>query len=449
MYKLWNRVLNLRGYAVAETAAMILGILILDFAFGDGTRFRDVAPHPLWIPVLLVASQYGSGEAVVAAALCTVALWLGNLPPQSLETDRFYYIAGILTTPLLWLGTAIIIGELAGRKRDELAKVEKELARSRTTEHSIAEACNRLLSQRDGLQRRLAGNLHTSLSAVEALIGLEEMDTQHILHTTEEILAEAIIRPQKFSIFLLEDDKLRCHTSHGWTDSDPFEKEISDTSSLFRHIVGQRATLCCVNAKQEELLGKQGLLASPLIDRSSESVLGMIKIEALPFTDLNVTTVRTLEGLCDWISRAYGNARNLERAEANSLVASKNNLFSSRYYEQQLHLMTSLGRRANFSVSELLVDLDDSEKTLPTKERARLANQLHDAVLASLRRTDQAFDSLADSTRFTILLPNTPLENVSIVEKQIADKLGFDSNKYRFSQQLVCETTADDSGGHL
>ena len=48
--------------------------LLADHLLFGGDRFAAVSPHPFWIVVLLIAAQYGTSEALAAAALASAAL---------------------------------------------------------------------------------------------------------------------------------------------------------------------------------------------------------------------------------------------------------------------------------------------------------------------------------------------------------------------------------------
>ena len=125
-------ILGLRRVALIELGILVTLIVALDFLAGDGTRFRAVVPHPFWLPVLLLVVQYGTNEGLLAAIFCTAALYVGNLPPQTIETDIYAYLFGVTLQPTLWVVSAVIFGELRMRQirrenalRERLGEAEK------------------------------------------------------------------------------------------------------------------------------------------------------------------------------------------------------------------------------------------------------------------------------------------------------------------------------------
>ena len=79
--------LGLRRSAVIEVGLYVTIALALDSFFFAGERFSAIDPHPFWPLVLLIATQYGTSEAMFAASVASVALLAGNIPPQSISQD--------------------------------------------------------------------------------------------------------------------------------------------------------------------------------------------------------------------------------------------------------------------------------------------------------------------------------------------------------------------------
>src|SRR5579863_4119153 len=105
--------------AIVEIAVFLSAVVLLDFMFGDGTRFINTTLHPFWIIVLLVTVQYGPIEALIAALLSSAVLLVGNLPEQSLNETMYQYILRVTFNPTLWIMTALILGSLRARQRAE------------------------------------------------------------------------------------------------------------------------------------------------------------------------------------------------------------------------------------------------------------------------------------------------------------------------------------------
>jgi len=55
--------------AIAETMVVLAAALVVDQVWFDGTRFRDVAPHPFWLIVLVMAAHYGTAAGAFATVI--------------------------------------------------------------------------------------------------------------------------------------------------------------------------------------------------------------------------------------------------------------------------------------------------------------------------------------------------------------------------------------------
>jgi polysaccharide biosynthesis protein PelD len=137
-------VVGIPAAALVEIALLLGAALLCDAIFLDGTRFRSLPQHPFWIPVLLVAVQYGTNAGLAAATAATLALLAGNLPPQAVFQDRFAWFSEIVHLPLLWFVAAVVLGELRMRQIREREGLRERLGEASHRENVLAEAYKRL-----------------------------------------------------------------------------------------------------------------------------------------------------------------------------------------------------------------------------------------------------------------------------------------------------------------
>src|SRR5579883_1800733 len=168
-------VLGIRCSALLEIALLLVATLLVDRIFFDGTRFRSLAIHPFWIPILLVSAQYGTNAGLAAALSSSVALLAGNLPPQGIFQDRFAWLFAISRTPLLWFTASVVLGELRSRHLRESEKMRVDLAEAARRENVLIEAYKRLETAKEALETRVAGQLRTALALYEAAKGIEKL----------------------------------------------------------------------------------------------------------------------------------------------------------------------------------------------------------------------------------------------------------------------------------
>jgi hypothetical protein len=308
-YPKWMR---LRRNAVIEVAIYLAGALLLDQVFFDGTRFRGVSPHPFWPIVLLVAVHYGTSEALLAALASAAVLFIGNVPPQSITQDTYDYLSNLVAEPVMWFVAAVVLGELRVRHIVERDKLRADLAAAVKREEDMSAAYRRLSSLKDSLEARVAGQMRTAIHMYQAARNLERLDPSEVLLGISEIV-NAVMNPERFSLYLLRDDVLEISIGEGWTSASTLSRTFRSDSRLFQEVIGRQRFMCAANRDDELILGHEGVLAGPLIDRETGDVMGMLKIEKMGFFDLHFSNVQTFHVLCDWIADAYLNARRFQK----------------------------------------------------------------------------------------------------------------------------------------
>lgn len=419
-----------RWRSVFIEIALVLGtVLVCDAWLGDGTRFWAVEPHPFWVAVLLMAAQYGTSEALVAAAAASVVLLWGNVPAQRLDQDVHAYRLALLWRPLLWTLAALVLGEVRMRHQriflaaqDRLKDLERRLG-------LLADANDELTEVKRRLETRLAGQLRTALGLYRAARNLEQLDPDRVLHSATD-LVRAAVNPRAFSLFLLEGGVLTLSVAEGWGADGARRERFGSESLLFRAVVGERQVVSIAQADGERALAGEGLLAGPLLHPETDEVVGMIKVEDMSFLDLNFSTLQTFRAVCEWVAVAFVNAR---RHRTEAVLDEGTALYSSSFLERETAYLSHVARRFNFDLSVLIMRVDTA--ALGAEVQSRVAAALGEAAKSVLRRTDLAFDYRRSNGEFAVLLPGAPPDSVWVV----ADKLARDLSA-RLGTPVACTT---------
>jgi hypothetical protein len=301
----------LRSSAIVEMAIFFAGAIAIDSIFLDGHRFATVSPHPFWIIVLLMAAQYGTNEGLLAVALSTAIFLPHNIPEQQLDEEYYIWILQVTKLPLLWAIAASVIGEITERRRRDRARLESELDITQTREHEITQAYDRLSKVRESLERLIAGQLKTVQSVYTAAREIEKLEPSEVLVGIDG-LVNAVIAPEKYSVFLLNQNRVEAAFNRGWTATDTYRREFDETDLIYQSVVIERKLLCITDERDEYLLEGQGLLAGLLISADTDEIIGMLKVEAVPFRDFTPATVQNFQLVCNWIGTAFANARRFE-----------------------------------------------------------------------------------------------------------------------------------------
>jgi len=412
---------GLRKSAIAETLLYLGGALLLDQLVFKGDRFWTVSPHPFWPIVLLVSAQYGTSEGLFSALAATIALLAGKLPEQTLSQDLYDYIFYVSKNPLMWSTAAVVWGELRARHANEARGVREELEAAKNQALTVTAAYKQLAETNEKLELRVAGQLKTAIRMYEAARGIDKLEPGQVMSGVSR-LVRVVMNPEKFSLFVLKNDRLELATNESWSADDPYASEFSARSMLYQEVIGRQRWLCCANREEEIVLGTEGMLAGPLVNSETGEILGMLKIESLGFLELNLSSVQTFKVLCEWIAIAYGNALRFKDALSEKIFDENTALFSHGFFERQTTFLANLAKRVGFDVSLVILRIDNAED-LTDGELRLLKGLVGRVVQRSLRRIDLAFDYRQQTAEHYIVLPDTSLENSQIVCDKLIEQL--------------------------
>ncbi|PWU05656.1 MAG: hypothetical protein C5B51_13995 [Terriglobia bacterium] len=395
--------------------------LAIDQFLLDGNRFRSLPEHPFWILVLLIAVQYGTNAALLAALASTIALLAGHVPPQGVFQDRFAWLFEVCRLPLLWFVAAVILGELRMRHIRERARLRTELTETADRERVLAEACKKLSAVKDTLETRVAAQLRTAVGVYDAARAIEKLEPSEVLLGVANLI-RSVMNPEKFSLYLLRNGVLELSHAEGWTVEDSFPERYTPSATIFQEAIGRQRMLSVANPEDEIALSGQGMIVAPLIAPDTGRVIGILKIERLGFLDLNFSNVQTLKVLCQWVGAAYENAQHYQAAREQSVVNTQTELFAYGFLSRLLALLTLLAERAGFDLTMVVVRLENAGD-LSGEQLASVPQAFGRAVSRVLRKSDLAFDYQRTGTEFAVVLPATPMEGARAVVEKLKSSL--------------------------
>ncbi len=414
----YPRVFGIRVSALVEIGLGLLALMLIDGLLLDGTRFWNVNPHPFWIVVLIIAAQYGTAEGLLAAVAASAFYLVGNLPEATEGIGRFTYIYTLSINPILWVVAGWLIGELRQRHIHEREVLVRKLEESQQREDLISESYSFVKTRKESLEIQVSGQLSSSIEAYRAAKSVETLDPKAVMQGVER-LVKSVLGPQKFSLYLFNDNKLNAVMLHGWGSGDKFAQEIDSFSPIYQAVIGQRELLVIANEQHEASLDGQGIMAGPILDADGGRVVGMLKVEQMDFTSLSLNTVETFRALTEWIGTALVNARNYQSVKTEAIFNPDHNVLSYSYFKRQSDYMRVLAKRVGFDLTMLVIKLNDA-KSLSDTDRITIARQIGESVKSTLRSIDLAFDYQTDGEEYSILLPATAQAGAAIVRDKIA-----------------------------
>ncbi len=415
-----------RTFGVSTSALLELFVffglaLLIDLIGFDGHRFQGVEPHPFWIPVILLAVQYGTTEGLLAALVATAALLIGAMPEQTFGQDIYDYLRHVTAEPLMWCVAAIVVGELASRRRRRLVQTERALVDARQEADGLADAYAKARQTKDKLEARLASDLRTTLALYDGARAIERSSTGDVLRGAVE-LVRGVLGPEKFSIFLLNGDVLEAAVQEGWETGDGFRRVLRAEDPIYRAIVGEDRRLCAAYRDHAEILRGQGVLAAPLAGGPDGRPVGMLKVEALSFADLTTTAVENFRLAADWIGAALERARRAETLESHQVMTDDGAALSAALYRHEAALIARLGERFGFACAKLVIEAENAH-TVDADVQRSFARALTAATEEALRDTDLAFDLGRHGRRYAILLPGADAMQARPVAERLEQAL--------------------------
>jgi hypothetical protein len=374
-----RKILGVRVSAIVEVLAILVLALVVDVIWGRGLRFLGTSPHPFWIVVLLAASYYGLREALFAAVLSSVVMLVGNVPPQVQGEGAYTWLLRVMREPLLWLVSAIVLGEIRDALRRHAQGLREEIAIAQDRTDGLVKACDRLMRQKEGLEARIADQTLTVHAMYKASRAIERDGVGDVLFGVGDLVRTSL-SPRKFSLYLLNGQKLEAAVSEGWTQHDRYARVIEADSPLFEAIVSSRRHLVVVDADDESLLRDEGILAGPIVNTEHHAVVGMLKIEAMDFMDLTPSSVQNFKTLCEWIGAAISNAQRLERTRRPGLGGAAGRVAPASMLAPLTSLLQDMVLRARIDVALIHLELIADNPSRDPQVHAALAAAVDQAV---------------------------------------------------------------------
>jgi polysaccharide biosynthesis protein PelD len=409
--------LGMRLSAWLELGVFMISALIIDQVGLDGTRFMDVSPHPFWIIILLLAVQYGVVAGMMAAGVSIAVYLVANpaIPISAFLSEDTYQL------PLLWLVAALVLGEIRQRHIRESMRLNSRLADALSRESVTAQAYQEVRSRKQNLEERMASDMRSALTVYQAAKSMETMSPPQLMRAIETVVRE-LTTAKSFSLFMLDGQGLNAVIVSGWDEvNSKLARRIDSSSLLYEMIVGRRELITIANETHAAALAGEGVMAAPVIARTGE-VLGMLKIESLPFHYMGVQAVETLRSVADWTAQALLNLRQFEEALADAMTDPRSQMMTRTYFDRHTQYLKSLGQRASFPVSMLTLSLDTTE-TLTEELQIKLACAVRIAVKECLRAVDLAFDYQQSGSDYSIVLPVTNVQGAGVVKQKLSNSL--------------------------
>ena len=161
---------------VPETIALLVVISLVRAAVLSGPTAPSGMPHPYWIPVLLMSSQYGVMGGLFATLAAIASYFISGLPVQSATQDFYAYAGVVAAQPCAWFGTALILGGLRTLHIHHQAELQGGSIRPSGRRTDLADGLERAVGEIERLEHRIASDTSTLRASLHSLAKLELSD---------------------------------------------------------------------------------------------------------------------------------------------------------------------------------------------------------------------------------------------------------------------------------
>ena len=179
-----------------ELSVMIVAVTFIAFVAGPSSSV-NWSPNPLWLPVIIISTQYGLLPGITSAVACTIAASLVRLADPLSQFDYLDAIDQYIREPALWFAAAGILGAFGTRQRARTAALENELKEARVRSERISMAFSDLKASSDEMQRaRLCGSaisLQDGLKRLNQTRGSDETAAASLTAVGAELLGGAVV----------------------------------------------------------------------------------------------------------------------------------------------------------------------------------------------------------------------------------------------------------------
>ena len=267
--------------AVVELAAIVALILAVDWAW-PALDINNLQPSPYWLPVLLLSLQYGtaSGSLAVIVAIGAYFAFI-TLPEQGVGENEFAYRLRILAQPILWIATAVMLGQFRMVQISAKRELVRRVAELESQGRTLADYANRLRGRCDDLERHIASHEIAADARLLATLGELRSAPAIIPAAIEQCLAAAFPGAAA-SVFVRQGPGLQKLASSRWPADARWLAGLPAGHPLTLAVVGSKRRLNVLHDGDESVLSGQGLAAVAVVEPRTGRVLGLLKIEDAP-----------------------------------------------------------------------------------------------------------------------------------------------------------------------
>jgi hypothetical protein len=367
----------------------------------------DFHPHPLWLPVLLIAVRYGQPLGTIAGLLCA-GLHLLGLSVRGLAVEEAFHLDPLaLLVPALYVVVGTVIAEWTGSRpyreqyfRQRIQELHERLKASEARRGEMEMAYRQV-------EGRVAGQANTFISLYESAARLDSLQSEEIYAGLLAILRQ-YLGVEEAGVWVVDArGELKRVAPEGRAGGalPPIGRAVLRTAS----VVTVRDMASRTGAP-----APGGLMAGPL-RAGDQKVEAIVVVESMSFVGFTRTAEKLFQLLLDWTSRSLATARRLEEAQRRDVQEARLDLRSETYLRSRAEEEIALAVRRGSDLALLACRMPPA---LAEETRERLQIVLA-RIFRRLTRVSDVVAYFEDASAFVLLLPDVDAERVKVVRTKL------------------------------
>ncbi|MBS0243574.1 MAG: hypothetical protein JSS20_15465 [Proteobacteria bacterium] len=308
--------------AAIEVLVLVVLPGLLDYAYPWFPNLNETQPHFFWLPVLLLTLQYGTPSGLLAAAAAIVLSNVLGWPEQEIGENHFAYLLRIWLQPMLWIGTAVVLGQLRLRQIEARDALSRDVATLSMQRHAIAEHARNLRARCDRLERAITTAASPRAVSILAALGEAASPDPHLAKTGfERALALAFGEASAAHYELASDGSLELVSRIPGSGETGAEK-ITGESELAYALIHEGRRLCAMLPGDEQALGGAAVAAVPVFDRDLRP-RGALLLETASAGSIDAETAERLAAFAALLPASRAPMAMAPPAPANSATSNR------------------------------------------------------------------------------------------------------------------------------
>jgi hypothetical protein len=191
---------------VPETLGLLLVIAFIRYIMDASSPGASSMPHAFWIPVLLMAAQYGIMGGLFAASSASLLYFAIELPAQSAAQDFYDYAAFAAVQPCAWFAAALVLGGLRTLHMHHQTRLADRLEETEAAAEELAESLTGAAREMDLIEQRIAADTATTSVLLGAFAEADLSSRQALLASFARVFRHGA-GADSFAVYLWDGDR--------------------------------------------------------------------------------------------------------------------------------------------------------------------------------------------------------------------------------------------------